>query len=342
MHRYCEQGVNAYTIPIFRESLRYLHMDGVFREQRIRESRKLLQNPYAYLSDDGGYDAAPLATGHAAREELQASRDRRSSVNVKVETGKSISVGKLTEQSSIIDPNSLLVGSKGEGFSRLEVERIVRALQRQLWRRRTESLSDRGSLDPIDILDPSEALAGIGYEVELAESLGEYRAGGQPSRVAGIVDGPARKVSLSRQFRPEVRRFTAAHELGHAVLHPGMGLHRDRPLDGASSGVSRERKEVEADWFASFFLMPEKQVRIEFERRFRTQRFVLDEISSFALNAGEPDRMRSAPRTTRELTRLLADARHYDGYHFQSLAERFRVSVEAMAIRLEELNLIRR
>jgi len=42
----------------------------------------------------------------------------------------------------------------------------------------------------------------------------------------------------------------------------------------------------------------------------------------------------------RQLARILASARSYNGRHFPSLADQFHASVEALAIRLEELALI--
>jgi hypothetical protein len=45
-------------------------------------------------------------------------------------------------------------------------------------------------------------------------------------------------------------------------------------------------------------------------------------------------------KARRDLSRLLAGTEHYDGRHFESLAARFRVSQETMAIRLEELALL--
>ena len=37
---------------------------------------------------------------------------------------------------------------------------------------------------------------------------------------------------------------------------------------------------------------------------------------------------------------MLAGVQHYNGAHFKSLSERLEVSVEVMAIRLEELGLV--
>ena len=66
-------------------------------------------------------------------------------------------------------------------------------------------------------------------------------------------------VQVSKQFPQETQNFTAAHELGHAILHKQTVLHRDRPLDG-SSNTPRIREEMQADKFATFFLMPSKLV----------------------------------------------------------------------------------
>jgi Zn-dependent peptidase ImmA (M78 family) len=42
----------------------------------------------------------------------------------------------------------------------------------------------------------------------------------------------------------------------------------------------------------------------------------------------------------RDLSRMLARVDRFDGRQIDSLTSQFRVSVEAMAIRLEELNLV--
>ena len=160
--------------------------------------------------------------------------------------------------------------------------------------------------------------------------------------VAGNIDGSERTVQISLQFDSPVRRFTAAHELGHALLHDARGLHRDRALDGGVLHRPRDRTEREADDFATYFLMPERLVRSAFEHAFKAREFILNEDTAFALNAGGLESLRATCPEVRDLSRLLAGTTHYDGVHFYSLAEQFGASVEAMAIRLEELNLIAR
>ena len=67
---------------------------------------------------------------------------------------------------------------------------------------------------------------------------------------------------------------------------------------------------------------------------------VLNEETAFALRAESLHSLDAARRTTRDLSRVLASAEQFDGRHFASLARQFCVSIEAMAIRLEELGLV--
>jgi Zn-dependent peptidase ImmA (M78 family) len=173
----------------------------------------------------------------------------------------------------------------------------------------------------------------------IRESLGQHAAGRDSFEVAGIVDNASGTVEISRRFAPSTRKFTTAHELGHAVLHEGSGLHRDRGLDGASTG-RRDPREAEADVFASYFLLPEKQVRGAFGKRFLTEEFGLTEATAFALSSGSLRHLQGRCRTARDLARILAGAQQYNGAHFRSISERFGVSIEAVAIRLEELGLV--
>jgi Zn-dependent peptidase ImmA (M78 family) len=206
-----------------------------------------------------------------------------------------------------------------------------------MWRDQHDIWLDHIPVNPIDMLDPALALHLIGYDFALDETLGQYYNGGKQVEVAGTIDDATRRVRISRQFAPEIRNFTTAHELGHALLHDARGLHRDRPLDGST--MSRELIEIEADRFASYFLMPERLVRACFNRHFGTDRFSLDDGTQFALSRGTGFNLAKC-RTLRDLSRVLAHTESYNGERFQSLAGQFKVSVEAMAIRLEELGLV--
>ena len=307
--------------------------------EKIRRSRKLLQDPYAYLDGEGGYDALDVAAPanvHEARRLLE-----NQYAYLDENGGYTEWRGSASETGSarLIDPVALLDGrAKDRDFSKKEIEAIARRLHVELWNRRKEIWPARKDVSPSEILDPSTALISIGYSVDVAESLGQYS--GELFEVAGIIDNSNLNVQISRRFSSEIRRFTIAHELGHATLHSSSGLHRDRALDGASGSGPRPSREAEADLFASYFLLPEKPLREAFERAFLTQRFALTEERAFALTSKTLDYVQRRCRTTRDLARMLASAEYYNGVYFDSWARRFGVSIEAMAIRLEELGLI--
>lgn len=284
----------------------------------LSENRKLLQNPYAFLNGDGEYEAAPRSSKASSR------------VSATVDVAR-IRDGALRERR----------GADEKLYSSHEIETMVRRMQGALWRTRKEIWGNRAPEDPIDVLDPLAALALLKYQSDLAESLGQYFYRGVPVEVAGMIDGDSSKVRISRQFSSDVRNFTAAHELGHAVLHPANGLHRDRPLDHAGLSSSRDPMEQEADKFASYFLMPGKLVIKYFEEIYGIAPFSLTEETFFALDPTGALEASGKIKLVRDLSRLLASAEQYGGAHFTSIANRFRVSKEAMAIRLEELELIK-
>lgn len=274
--------------------------------QRIKASRLELENPYAYLNSDGAYDAV---LPHAPRIEAPTARLQ-----------------------------TLRTRAKRRAPSHQGIEDVARDLQRTMWLKR-EEIFGSADVDPIEILDPVVALRFLGYDVSMYESLGEHVGGKDSFEVAGIVDNETKEVRISRRYSPALRNFTAAHELGHVLLHEASGLHRDRAPDGSGLGI-REAPEKEADIFASYFLLPEKQLRVAFSKRFLTERFEINEATAFALTATSLQNFRRKHRTSRDLARTLAGAQQYHGRHFESLAERFLVSIEVMAIRLEELGLL--
>jgi Zn-dependent peptidase ImmA (M78 family) len=269
----------------------------------VRADRKRLENPYAhveYLDESIEVGRFPF---RLAREDL---------------------ISGLQHNSS---------------FRRSSVESAVRRLHREIWLNRDEIWPDRRNLGFREMLDPSIALSSLGYSMEVVDSLGQYTDMGDTFEVAGVFDSADSRVLLSARFPPDLRRFTAAHELGHAVLHARTGMHRERPVD-RTRARGREVAESEADWFATFYLMPAKAVQTEFEKRFLAGSFTLTEATAFALMAPSADEVRRACATPRAFALKLASAGQYNGAHFYSLADCFGVSVKAMAIRIEELDLI--
>lgn len=272
--------------------------------EEISRSRLLLQNPYAHLNEFGSFNALSNCS--------------------------SKQVGILTAT-----PQNI---TKESRYSQAEIEQRAKELHKMLWKNRNKIWSKTIPSNPIDILDPVVALKSIGYSCDLDETLGQFYSSRKLIEVAGTIDKSSLNVRISRRFEEHIRNFTAAHELGHASLHQTSGLHRDKPLDGTT--VSRDPIEWEADKFATFFLMPAKLVKTTFEKLFLTKKFLLNEETAFALGFSDFMELKGKIKTLRQLSRMLASAEYYNGRHFVSLANQFRVSTEAMAIRLEELELL--
>lgn len=211
--------------------------------------------------------------------------------------------------------------------------------QIDLWRRRSELWRGNVPNDPIELLDPGVALVAQGYGVEAVESLGEHFVNGVRSEVAGEINRSQRLVKISKRFRPEVQRFTLAHELAHAVLHPNnTTMHRDLPLE--KSGVRQDRQEIEADRFASTFLIPERLLRAQFLECFGVPQVQMTEEMAHALCGSGVDNLRWRCRSLRGLSLMVASTDFFNGNRFIPLASQFRVGPKAMAIRLEDLHLV--
>lgn len=230
------------------------------------------------------------------------------------------------------------IEKKKERYAIDEIEHKAVNLQKLMWKNRQKIWPNIKVTNPISILDPLVAFRLIQYDIDTEQNLGEFIIDGKRIEVAGMIDITAKKVRISRQPKPNIQRFTAAHELGHAMMHIEKGLHRDKPVDGITK--SRDYKEFEADKFATFFLMPSKLVRETFRRYFLTEMFTLSEATAIALGFDSCDEALKKCNNLRTLSKFIAGATRFNGRHFDSLAIQFGVSNEAMAIRLEELNLL--
>lgn len=272
----------------------------------IQEDRRRLQNPYAHLNGEGEFEA------------------------IIPDTALTILPSRLFEEIPC-----------GIALTEIQIERIARNLLRKLWLYRSGYFPEQVNLLPLNARNPVIALTNAGFQVTFKKSLGKHRYHDGYLETAGIINRNDMTVQISENFPPETRMFTIAHELGHVLLHQAITQHRDRPLDRASNNSNRSLLEREADKFATHFLMPKKLVRTEFVKRFGTERFVLDDTSTFALNVSDFDKIRKARSCRLELARLLAKAAQYDQVHFVPLSKLFQVSTEAMAIRIKkELKLV--
>jgi Zn-dependent peptidase ImmA (M78 family) len=318
---------------------------------RIRQSRERLLNPYAYLSEDGGYEATlPLVEAVGPRQSdpsqdlIRQDRERLQNQYAHVSDDGYEAILPFPDSDGPhlstprIDAKALLGGkNRGDRFSRHEIDDIARRLHVALWGQR----DPLASVNPLEVVDPVMALESLGFNVSFDDaSLGDVEADGEILGAAGVLDRDNSLVRMSPRFSGVQQRFTLAHELGHVLMHAGSGLHRDRAVDGSSSQRSLPPYEREANQFAAAFLMPAKLVREEFTRRFRTDDFVLDTAARFGLGDAYADLARKRHPTRSDLARLLARVTHFHGVPFASLAAYFQVSEGAMAIRLEELKLV--
>jgi hypothetical protein len=144
-------------------------------------------------------------------------------------------------------------------MDRSGIEQTATRLLRDMWQRR-ERLSPK-DVGPLGLLEPELAARFLDVRFEFHAGLGRFGDRGAQFEVAGFIDRPARKIALSRQFPPEIVRFTGAHEIGHWLLHPRQVVHRDRPIKGLDNNITRRRPhEQEADYFSACFLAPRKLV----------------------------------------------------------------------------------
>ncbi len=171
-----------------------------------------------------------------------------------------------------------------------------------------------------------------------SDTLGIYEQDGDLFEIAGLIDKSQKLVRISNNFPHETQNFTAAHELGHAILHKQTVLHRDKPLDGSMT-TPRSREEMQADKFATYFLMPGKLVEDIFRQLFEMPKFVINENTVLAIRVGSVSALEKC-QNIRGLARLLASTDYYGGKSFNTLAKIFGVSTETMAIRLEEIGLL--
>ena len=86
--------------------------------------------------------------------------------------------------------------------------------------------------------------------------------------------------------------------------------------------------------------MPQKIVIQLFSELFQLKRFTINDETARLLTFSSEYELRKSIKTKRDLSRMIAKCEYFNFKPFNSLSKIFQVSVEAMAIRLEELDLI--
>lgn len=122
--------------------------------------------------------------------------------------------------------------------------------------------------------------------------------------ISGILyreDG-RRVIVVNQRHSPVRQRFTIAHEIAHLVLHKGESVHVDQAflvnLRDPRSATAENVEEIEANAFAANLLMPAAWLRTE--------------LATDTIDLADEDELRT-------------------------LAERYEVSTQAMAVRLASL-----
>lgn len=216
------------------------------------------------------------------------------------------------------------------------IEKEARRLQFEVWSQRKLLWNTEPSVPAM--FEPMVVARVLGLEYELRDSLGavDYRNG----HAAGVLNRRRETVSISTRFDYPTQRFTGAHEIGHYVLHPSVGdvvEHRDRPIFEITGW--RPPYEADADYFAACLLVPRKALIEEFGKRFGTRK-PLPYTSTVAFHVGLSMRDFDSKRDRLIFAKALARAQSFDRLRFLSLAEYFKVSVSALAIRLWECGLV--
>ncbi len=298
----------------------------------LREDRFRLQNPYAHIE----YLLEKTELVNRAATETEILKDRSSMQDPYAHLNENGGYSAIIRDSSVDSDASLITKGKNKSFSDNEIEHVATQILRSLWKKAQES-GQNFPEDPVAIIDPISALQIYGFDVSYEEDLGLIDEG--KAKVAGILDDSTKTVRISNQFPIEVRLFTVAHELGHVNLHDINGqMHRDRALNGET--LAKDELEREADKFATYFLMPEKLVLRRFRESFGADFLSLNENTAFALQSLSLSEMKKQCRSLRDFSKVIAGTGKCFDRHFPSLASQFRVSTLAMAIRLEELDLV--
>ncbi len=160
--------------------------------------------------------------------------------------------------------------------------------------------------------------------------------------VAGMLDRSNKTIYVSRRFPAEQRRLTGMHEIMHWMLHMHVGrdvLHRDRPISHLPRNGSVGWYEWEATNVACQYLMTEKMVEEKFAQMYGLhigEPIEFNEGVAFFLNK-KIENLRKMGVKQRAM--LLATTQSYSR-PITPLYRHFKVSPTAMAIRLQELNLL--
>ena len=220
--------------------------------------------------------------------------------------------------------------------SRRFLEESVRLQAHRLW--------PDASPDHLGMLDIEKLCQAAGLAYDEADGFPTTFANrGKQFQVIGLLDTQRHLVLVDSNLPLAIKRFTAAHELAHYLLHAqrkGYIPHRERPI----SEEERARQdrcvlEQEADYFASCLLIPRKLLQRHFEQIFGdiSRPMVINEHVAHQICPSAPHSMFESA-----ICRAIAVAgyRNVQMGRKHSLADTFKVSKQAMGWRLLELGYV--
>ena len=201
--------------------------------------------------------------------------------------------------------------------------------------------------DPIDLLDPRVLVDYLRLKyVETEEIAMEvYDLGSRRARkttsYAGYLDKESSSIVVSLEFEPEQMRFTAAHEVGHWLLHPGLEYHRERPTKNITAPLPRPKEEYEADRFATEWLMPPQWIRTRLGKTFGLPLPIkVDYNLAWRLFGEEEYEGLLYADDLAQAKAVASRTPSFSDNHYPPMKDQFKVSTLAMALRLQELQLV--
>lgn len=222
------------------------------------------------------------------------------------------------------------------------IEAHARELLGEVIKHQATIFNDGLPRDPLDLLSSEAAAAACGVALHRAGTLGTFRdAQGHAFKIAGLLVPDKRVIYVGRDFDPYQQDFTAMHEIAHLLRHNKAQPHRDRPVGKIDDSYRRDPDEREADYFAAAYRIPRRLLLQHFEFRFGKAPFVFTEGIAHRLAPNDHVSLLRPHKGSTARGLALAGCRSFNGQHFLSLADRFRVSVPVMAYRLEDVGLIR-
>jgi IrrE N-terminal-like domain len=219
------------------------------------------------------------------------------------------------------------------------IEAKARALRRELWDNQV-ALWPGQKVTPLGACDPEVAARHLGYEYQEGNLDSAGSRAGQYV-LAGFIDRSQRLIAVAENMKPHIKRFTAAHEVGHLLLHPDLHHHRERPHEGVELYESLAPHEREANLFAGCFLVPPAALRKAFRVWFQVDELRLTDTVAYQLVGPEFQALLAATPQSLTFPRLVAQCGRFNGRQFDPLHRLFGVSVTTMAIRLRQVGLVR-